>query len=185
MESEIFTLTNAKIIDPVNDLVDTGSITIESGKILYLNGKSLGKEINCNGKYLAPGIIDMGVKICEPGERHKESFKSAGAAAAAGGITTMVTQPDTIPTIDTPEMLEEAINEFLPEDSQVDLSGVDNFHREALAAMINFVYGEAFIGMSDDVGYCMVDYLADNSGDSHRDILVNVMDAPTISREVV
>ena len=56
--------------------------------------------------YLAPGIIDIGVKVCEPGERHKESFKSAGLAAAAGGITTIVTRPDTLPAIDTPETLE-------------------------------------------------------------------------------
>jgi dihydroorotase len=68
-----------------------------------------GKEtriIDCAGKYLAPGIIDIGVKVCEPGERHKESFKSAGLAAAAGGITTIVTRPDTVPATDTPETLE-------------------------------------------------------------------------------
>ena len=56
--------------------------------------------------YLAPGIIDIGVKVGEPGERHKESFRTAGAAAAAGGVTTIVTRPDTRPAIDTPEALE-------------------------------------------------------------------------------
>jgi len=55
---------------------------------------------------LAPGIIDIGVKVSEPGERHKESFRSAGRAAAAGGVTTIVTRPDTLPAIDTPETLE-------------------------------------------------------------------------------
>ncbi|MEO0914292.1 MAG: dihydroorotase, partial [Pseudomonadota bacterium] len=55
---------------------------------------------------LAPGVIDIGVKICEPGERHKESYRTAGLAAAAGGVTTMVTRPDTTPVTDTPEMLE-------------------------------------------------------------------------------
>ncbi|MEO1798792.1 MAG: dihydroorotase, partial [Pseudomonadota bacterium] len=49
---------------------------------------------------------DIGVKICEPGERHKESFRSAGLAAARGGVTTIVTRPDTLPAIDTPEALE-------------------------------------------------------------------------------
>jgi dihydroorotase len=58
------------------------------------------------GKCLAPGIIDIGVKVCEPGERHKESYRSAGRAAAAGGVTTMVTRPDTSPAIDSPEVLE-------------------------------------------------------------------------------
>ena len=51
-------------------------------------------------------MIDLGVKVGEPGERHKESYKSAGAAAAAGGVTTIVTRPDTHPAIDTPEVLE-------------------------------------------------------------------------------
>ncbi|MGR3617575.1 MAG: dihydroorotase [Paracoccaceae bacterium] len=62
--------------------------------------------IDCNGKCLAPGIVDIGVKICEPGERHKESYRTAGAAAAAGGVTTIITRPDTTPAIDTPETLE-------------------------------------------------------------------------------
>ena len=62
--------------------------------------------IDCNGKHLAPGIVDIGVKVCEPGERHKESFGSAGLAAAAGGVTTMVTRPDTDPVIDNPETRE-------------------------------------------------------------------------------
>ena len=46
------------------------------------------------------------MKIGEPGERHKESFRSAGRAAAAGGVTTIVTRPDTLQPIDTPEALE-------------------------------------------------------------------------------
>ena len=62
--------------------------------------------IDCAGACLAPGIIDIGVKVCEPGERHKESYRSAGLAAAAGGVTTMVTRPDTDPPIDSPETLE-------------------------------------------------------------------------------
>ncbi len=66
---------------------------------------------------LSPGLVDIGVKIGEPGERHKESFRTAGAAAAAGGVTTMVTRPDTVPTVDNPETLEFAMrraNEAAP-----------------------------------------------------------------------
>jgi len=62
--------------------------------------------MDCGGKYLAPGIVDLGVKVCEPGERHKESYRSAGLAAAKGGVTTMITRPDTTPAIDSPEVLE-------------------------------------------------------------------------------
>jgi dihydroorotase len=106
LKKRVFTLTNAILVEPSDDYQGLGSITIEDGIIVSINGSLRGKEINCNGAFLAPGIIDMGVKICEPGERHKESFRSAGASAAAGGVTTIVTRPDTNPPIDTPEMLE-------------------------------------------------------------------------------
>ena len=72
----------------------------------HVPGLSVDQTVNCNGKCLAPGIVDIGVKVCEPGERHKESFGSAGLAAAAGGVTTIVTRADTTPAIDTPETLE-------------------------------------------------------------------------------
>ena len=101
-----FTLQNAVLVDPKENYEGIGSLTVEDGLITAVNGYSKGKEIDCKGFYLAPGIIDIGVKICEPGEQHKESFKSAGAAAAAGGVTTMITRPDTNPPIDNPEILE-------------------------------------------------------------------------------
>ena len=74
-------------------------ILIEDDKIAFVYTGNPTKTvkadetIDCNGMCLAPGIIDIGVKICEPGERHKESFASAGRAAAFGGVTTMVIRP--------------------------------------------------------------------------------------------
>ena len=105
-------LTNARIINPEAGTDTLGSILIENGKIseIYADNQSFNFKIettiDCGGKCLAPGIIDIGVKIGEPGERHKESFRSAGAAAACGGVTTMVIRPDTEPTVDSPEILE-------------------------------------------------------------------------------
>ncbi|MGB0252421.1 MAG: dihydroorotase, partial [Paracoccaceae bacterium] len=96
---------NAQIIDPTADDVTTRDLMVRDGKIVDPSGKAE-TVIECSGKYLAPGIVDIGVKVCEPGERHKESYKTAGAAAAAGGVTTIVTRPDTDPAIDTPEALE-------------------------------------------------------------------------------
>lgn len=100
------TFTNARLINPETGSDEIGSLTIEGGRITTLNGPQVGEVIDCGGKCLAPGIVDMGVKIGEPGERHKESFRTAGAAAAAGGVTTMVIRPDTTPAVDTPETLE-------------------------------------------------------------------------------
>jgi dihydroorotase len=103
-------ITNVHMIDPQASAVEHGSILLQSGKIAAHGAEIAVPEgaqvIDGRGKYLAPGIVDIGVKVCEPGERHKESFKSAGQAAAAGGVTTIVTRPDTLPAIDSPETLE-------------------------------------------------------------------------------
>tara|TARA_R110000787_G_scaffold11420_9_gene37895 strand:+ start:32840 stop:34120 length:1281 start_codon:yes stop_codon:yes gene_type:complete len=103
--------TNAQMIDPEAGTVTRGTLQVEGTRIAAIlpDGAPIpgdADSIDCRGKYLAPGIVDLGVKVCEPGERHKESFRSAGLAAAAGGVTTMVTRPDTTPAIDNPEVLE-------------------------------------------------------------------------------
>ncbi len=97
---------NARLIDPQTGTDTAGTLAVRDGVIVGPQGMDDAAAIDCNGKCLAPGIIDIGVKVNEPGERHKESFRTAGMAAAAGGITTMVTRPDTLPAIDTPEVLE-------------------------------------------------------------------------------
>ena len=100
--------TNARLIDPETQSDALGWLHVKDGTIAKSGtGTSPdGEAIDCGGKCLAPGIIDIGVKVNEPGERHKESYRSAGRAAAAGGVTTMITRPDTLPAIDTPEVLE-------------------------------------------------------------------------------
>lgn len=101
---------NARLIDPVTLTDSLGAITVKDGKITAILEKGetrpAKETIDCGGLCLAPGIVDMGVKVGEPGERHKESYRTAGRAAAAGGVTTIVTRPDTTAAIDTPETLE-------------------------------------------------------------------------------
>ena len=102
-------LNNARIIDPDALTITQGALRIENGKIAEISDKDIktkGEAIDCAGKFLSPGIVDLGVKVSEPGERQKESFATAGAAAAAGGVTTIIPRPDTIPAIDAPETLE-------------------------------------------------------------------------------
>jgi len=101
-------LINARLINPETGTDAIGSLTVHDGLITAVNGTApqSGTQIDCGGMCLAPGIVDWGVKIGEPGERHRESFRSAGLAAAAGGVTTIIARPDTNPAIDTPETLE-------------------------------------------------------------------------------
>ncbi|MCU9848597.1 dihydroorotase [Defluviimonas sp. WL0024] len=107
-------LTNARLIDPEAGTDALGAVLIEDGVIARVFDTPDGmpdksptlRRLDADGKCLAPGIVDLGVKIGEPGERHKESFRSAGLAAAAGGVTTIIARPDTHPAIDNPETLE-------------------------------------------------------------------------------
>lgn len=107
----ILLFSNARLIDPQAQTDRIGSLLVRDGRI---DGVGAADEaapegatvIDCKERALAPGLVDWGVKIGEPGERHKESFRSAGLAAAAGGVTTIIARPDTMPPIDTPESLE-------------------------------------------------------------------------------
>ncbi|MCX7644830.1 MAG: dihydroorotase [Rhodobacteraceae bacterium] len=101
-------LVNARLIDPEGLAEGIGEILIDDGRIAGVGGATpkAARVIDCGGLCLAPGIVDAGVKVGEPGERHKESFRSAGLAAAAGGVTTIVARPDTAQPIDSPETLE-------------------------------------------------------------------------------
>ncbi|TNC74136.1 dihydroorotase [Rubellimicrobium roseum] len=103
---------NAVLIDPEAGTESPGALVLRDGvlaDVLPAAPEALDRfaeVIDAQGRHLAPGLVDWGVKVSEPGERHKESFRTAGLAAAAGGVTTIVTRPDTHPAIDTPEILE-------------------------------------------------------------------------------
>ena len=99
---------NANIIDPHNSLNEMGGIIIgENGKI-----EAIGKKVNTNnipnrekiidlkGKYIFPGLVDMRVFVGEPGFEYKENFRTLSEAALSGGVTSVVTMPNTNPVID-------------------------------------------------------------------------------------
>lgn len=100
-------LANARLIDPSRGLDGPGDVLIADGTVrdarrgIGAAGVPEGTDIiNCAGKVVAPGLIDMRAFVGEPGAGHRETFASASLAAAAGGITTIVCQPDTSPVID-------------------------------------------------------------------------------------
>ncbi|MEM6904472.1 MAG: dihydroorotase, partial [Pseudomonadota bacterium] len=88
-------LLNARLIDPATGYDGPGALRLEGGEIAeVIRGPSPPLPgIDCAGKLLAPGLIDIRVFVGEPGARHRESFRTAGEAAAAGGVTTFVAQP--------------------------------------------------------------------------------------------
>jgi len=102
-------LTNARVVDPSRGLDQPGDVLIadgvikEAGKNIRAAGVPEGAEVvECNGHVVAPGLVDMRAFIGEPGAEHRETLASASQAAAAGGVTTIVCQPDTDPPIDDP-----------------------------------------------------------------------------------
>jgi dihydroorotase len=106
-------LTNARIIDPSRDLDLNGDLLIADGVIrdakrgIGAAGVPEGTDVvDCRGKVAAPGLIDMRAFVGEPGAEYRETFASASQAAAAGGVTTIVSQPDTSPVIDDPAMVD-------------------------------------------------------------------------------
>ena len=99
---------NAHIIDPKNSLDEVGGLIInENGKIDAVGKKvnknnipSREKYIDLSNKHLFPGIVDMRVFVGEPGYEYKENFKTLSNAALSGGVTSVVTMPNTSPIID-------------------------------------------------------------------------------------
>jgi dihydroorotase len=108
-ENRPLLLSNARVIDPSRDLDQRGDVLIadgtirEAGKNIRAAGVPDGTEVvDCNGQVIAPGLIDMRAFIGEPGAEHRETLATASQAAAAGGVTTIVCQPETDPPIDDP-----------------------------------------------------------------------------------
>lgn len=104
---------NARLLDPasgldaVGDLLTDGAVIADLGSGLAGQGVPEGAAVvECGGLCLAPGLVDIRARVGEPGESHKETIDSAGRAAAAGGVTSLVCPPDTDPPIDSVAGLE-------------------------------------------------------------------------------
>jgi dihydroorotase len=99
-------LINARLLCPASGLDAHGGIYVENGIIADVGphlaqASPTGVEtIDCGGKLLAPGLIDMRVFAGEPGLEHRETLETASLAAAAGGVTTIICMPNTQPVID-------------------------------------------------------------------------------------
>ncbi|MBI5940703.1 MAG: dihydroorotase [Caulobacterales bacterium] len=104
---------NARLVDPESRYDGPGALVVKDGAIADVSkGKDFSalsgdvQVIDCGGGLLAPGLIDLRVKTGEPGSETKETLRSAALAAAAGGVTSFVVQPDTDPAVDDPSVVD-------------------------------------------------------------------------------
>ncbi len=99
---------NANIIDPHNSIDEVGGLIVNENGLIEAVGKKVNtnnipsreKYIDLKGKYIIPGIVDMKVFVGEPGYEYKENFRTLSEASLSGGVTSVVTMPNTNPIID-------------------------------------------------------------------------------------
>lgn len=104
--------SNAQLLDPATGREGPGAVLVRDGRIADVawdgapGAPEDAQNIDCGGLTLAPGLIDLRAFVGEPGAEHRETLASASAAAAAGGVTTLVCMPDTNPVIDGPAIVD-------------------------------------------------------------------------------
>ncbi|HEY0435398.1 MAG TPA: dihydroorotase, partial [Phenylobacterium sp.] len=113
MSSRPQAFANVRLVDPASGYDGPGAVIVTEGVIADVaKGGDLGslskdvEVIDGRGALLLPGLIDIRVKTGEPGTETKETLKSAALAAAAGGVTSIVVQPDTHPVVDEPSVVD-------------------------------------------------------------------------------
>ena len=107
-------LINARIIDPKNQIDEIGGLIIDSKGLIKAVGKKVtngnlpasAEKINLKKQVLIPGIVDMRVFVGEPGYEYKENFRTLSNAALSGGVTSVVSMPNTSPVIDNVSMVD-------------------------------------------------------------------------------
>ncbi len=149
--SSALAFLNARLIDPASRLDQRGGVLVSGDLIVdvgpHVTADNVGDAqiVDCDGRVLAPGLIDMMVFTGEPGHEHRETLATASRAAAAGGVTTIVCMPNTDPVID-----DVALVDFILRRAR-DTALV---HVHPIAAMTKGLRGEEMseIGLLSDAG---------------------------------
>jgi dihydroorotase len=105
-------ILHGRLIDPANGVDDARDVLLRDGRVAAverpgtLNGVQVAETIDATGMIVAPGLVDVHVHLREPGQTYKETIATGTAAAAAGGFTSVVAMPNTIPVNDSAAKLE-------------------------------------------------------------------------------
>ena len=103
-------ITNGRLIDPANQIDAKQDLFIIDGKVAAIGKAPAGfvaeQKIDANGLIVAPGLVDLSVRLREPGYEYKATLESELQAALAGGVTSLVCPPDTDPALDEPGLVE-------------------------------------------------------------------------------
>jgi dihydroorotase len=102
-------IQGGRLIDPASNLDRIGDVAIANGRIVHLGDVgdfSPERTIDATGLVVAPGLVDLCARLREPGHEHEGLLESELAAAAAGGVTSLVCPPDTDPVLDEPGLVE-------------------------------------------------------------------------------
>ena len=102
-------ILHGRLVDPASGLDECLSVHVADGELIALGAAPDGFQadlcLNAQDQVVCPGLVDLAASLREPGLTRKGTLASETAAAAKGGITTLVCTPDTDPVIDTPAVI--------------------------------------------------------------------------------
>ena len=112
MQTEHLILRGGRVVCPSTGIDATADVHIADGIVVEAGPdlKAEGREIDCSGLIVAPGFVDLGAELCDPGYLWREDMVSGSEAGAAGGFTTILASPKTDPVLDTPVAIAEAVS---------------------------------------------------------------------------
>ena len=103
-------IQNGRVIDPASGLDRACDVALAAGRIIGIGqvpaGFAPNRTIDATGCIVAPGLVDLAVRLREPGHEHEGMLESEMGAAVAGGVTSVVCPPDTDPVLDEPGLVE-------------------------------------------------------------------------------
>jgi dihydroorotase len=103
-------IKNGRVINPASGFDALADVAIAAGRIVSIGAVPAdfapNKTIDASGCVVAPGLVDLSVRLREPGHEHEGMLESELAAAVAGGVTSLVCPPDTDPVLDEPGLVE-------------------------------------------------------------------------------